>query len=366
MHRAGADGFAQTVVGVVIVFREDALPAFDQARRHGLRADVHQPPLVELVIFQLDLAAVDGVQNVLRPWDQQPDDRALFFGDRADDPFGFDALEQDRLAADQETAEPVHLGAGMIKRRDAQEIIFAGLPVMLLFHRAGVHQTLVRMDDRLRETSRAGGEIDRRQFVVGQRDLRRAARTVGDQIVVGFGKRRAVFADIQQGLHFRQPVADRLDAAGEFRAEQERVHVGQVEAVADLFRGVTEIERDRHRAAFQNAEINRQPFQTVHQQDADPLSFGDPAGEQEIGQTVCFGVEFAPGHFRTEGIVPARFDQRVFPPRRVTFFQFLRIDLDQCNIIAVKFGILFQNGGNRHFLFLSCRLYMLIYSKNIT
>ena len=87
MDGARADGFAEAVVRVVVVMGEDLLPAFDEAGRHGLRADVHEPPLVKLVVGQFDFAAVDGVENVLRPWDEQPDNRALLFGDGADDPF---------------------------------------------------------------------------------------------------------------------------------------------------------------------------------------------------------------------------------------------------------------------------------------
>ena len=60
------------------------------------------------------------------------------------------------LAADQETAEPVHLGPGMIQRRNAQESVFPGLPVMVLLHFAGVHQAAVSVDDRLRESGGAG------------------------------------------------------------------------------------------------------------------------------------------------------------------------------------------------------------------
>ena len=92
MDGARADGFAEAVVRVVVVMREDCLPAFDEAGRHGLGTDVHEPPLVELVVGQFDFAAVDGIENILRPWNEQPDDRALLFGDGADDPFGLYTL----------------------------------------------------------------------------------------------------------------------------------------------------------------------------------------------------------------------------------------------------------------------------------
>ena len=92
MDGAWADGFAEAVVCIVVMMWEDLLPTFDKTGRHRLRANVHEPPLIKLVIGKDDFAAVDGVENVLRPWDEQPDDRALLFGNGADDPFGLDSF----------------------------------------------------------------------------------------------------------------------------------------------------------------------------------------------------------------------------------------------------------------------------------
>ena len=145
MHRAGADGFGQAVVGVVFVIGEDLLPALDQALGHGLGADVHQPPLGKPVIGQIHLAAFDGVQDILGPGHQQPDDGAFFVGHRLQHVLGLGAFEQHRLAAYQEGAEPVHLGAGVVEGRDAQEDVVVGLAVMGLFHPAGMDEAFVVM-----------------------------------------------------------------------------------------------------------------------------------------------------------------------------------------------------------------------------
>lgn len=77
MDAAGANGLGQAVVRVVFVVREIFEPALDKARRHGLRADVHEPPLVEQVVVKIDAAGLDRVENVLRPGHEQPDDRAF-------------------------------------------------------------------------------------------------------------------------------------------------------------------------------------------------------------------------------------------------------------------------------------------------
>ncbi len=156
MNAARTDGFRQAVVGVVVVVWKMFFPAFDQTGRHRLRADVHQPPLVELIIFRLNVSPLDGVQNVLRPRHQKPDNRDPLLGHRPEDPLRLDAAQQNRAASGQEAPEPVHLRAGVIQRRDAQEIIFARLPVMVHLHFTGHHQAAVVMKDRLGKTGGAG------------------------------------------------------------------------------------------------------------------------------------------------------------------------------------------------------------------
>ena len=94
VHTAGADGFGQAVIGVVLVVRELLLPALDQAFGHGLRADVHQPPGGQVVVLEVDLAPVDGIEYILGPGHQQPDDGTVLLGGGLDDGQGLDALEQ--------------------------------------------------------------------------------------------------------------------------------------------------------------------------------------------------------------------------------------------------------------------------------
>ena len=348
VHRARSDGFAEAVVGVVVVLREDGLPALDEAGRHGLRADVHQAPLVELVVLQLHVAAFDGVQDVLRPRHEQPHHGAVLLGDRADDPFGLDAAQEHGLAADQETAEPVHLRAGVVQRRDAEERVFAGLSVVLLLHDAGVHEAAVTVHDGLREAGGAGGEVDRGVLLVGERDRGRFAGAVGNEAVVRLGERRAVLADVDQRLHARHAFTDGFHAADERGAEDEHVDVGELDAVFDLLGGVAEVEGHGHRAALQHAEVDREPFEAVHEQDADAVALLDVAREQEVRHAVRLAVEFAPGEFGAEGVGRARLHQGVFTPGGVAFFEFLRVDFHQCDVVLVELGVPFEDFGDRH------------------
>ena len=90
---ARADGFREAVVRVVFVAREDAAPSRYEARRHGLRADVHEPPLRQLVVFEVDSAVVYRVEDVLHPRHEQPYDGAFFVGHGLDYRLGVRALE---------------------------------------------------------------------------------------------------------------------------------------------------------------------------------------------------------------------------------------------------------------------------------
>ena len=60
MYTTRSDGFRQTIVGIILMIGEDALPLFDQTLGNGLCTDVHQTPLIQLIIFQIYFAAFDG------------------------------------------------------------------------------------------------------------------------------------------------------------------------------------------------------------------------------------------------------------------------------------------------------------------
>ena len=92
MDAAGPGRFGKAVVGVVLVVREPLLPAFNQGRGDRLGADVHQPPLGKLVILQPDFPTVDGVEDVLGPGNQQPDNGTFLLGDGVEDVLRLGAL----------------------------------------------------------------------------------------------------------------------------------------------------------------------------------------------------------------------------------------------------------------------------------
>ena len=58
MNTAGAYGLGESVVGVVAVVGEVFFPPFNKARRHGLCAYVHKPPLTQIVVVKVYVATL--------------------------------------------------------------------------------------------------------------------------------------------------------------------------------------------------------------------------------------------------------------------------------------------------------------------
>ncbi len=100
------------------MMREILFPMFDQAWRNRLGADVHQPPLVELIHVKLDLAVIQSQKKILCPGNQKPYDRTFLLRYGTKNELRICPFKEYGFAARQEASEPMHLGAGMIKRRN--------------------------------------------------------------------------------------------------------------------------------------------------------------------------------------------------------------------------------------------------------
>ena len=79
MYTSRPDGFAQTIVRVVLVMREVFFPVFDQAWWYRLCTDMHQSPLVQIIICNIQFLIVQCKQKILRPRNQQPYNSTVFF-----------------------------------------------------------------------------------------------------------------------------------------------------------------------------------------------------------------------------------------------------------------------------------------------
>ena len=109
----------------------------DEGRWNRLCTDVHEPPLVKLVILRFKLAAIELQEDVLGPWDEKPDDGSTLFAHCFECPFRGDTLQDDCLAADDEAPEPVHLRTRVVKRGNEDKNVSLSLPVMGVFSNTG-------------------------------------------------------------------------------------------------------------------------------------------------------------------------------------------------------------------------------------
>ena len=190
----------------------------------------------------------------------------------------------------------MHLRAGVVERRNAQECVVLGLPVVSLLDLAAVDKAAVLQDDRLGEARRAGREVDRSVVVLRHLQGGRSRRAVGDEGAVRLRERRAVLADVEPRPDLRDAVDDLLDASGELGAEHQRARVRKLEAVLYLVRRVAEVERHGHAARLQDAEVDRQPLEAVHEEDGDLVAALVSAREEEVREPVGLLVEVAPSH----------------------------------------------------------------------
>ena len=198
MDAPRAGGFRQAVIGIVLMVGEVLQPVFDKGGRDRLGADVHQPPLGQMIVPNLQVAPVQGRQDVLGPGDQQPHDGALLLAGRLENGGGGVALKQHRPAAGEQGAEPVHLCPGVVQGRDAQKHVVVGGLVVDGLHPGGLHQGGVLEQDGLGEAGCAGGVVDGRLVLVVHQYLGGAAGAVGGGAQIILGKGGALFPNEKQ------------------------------------------------------------------------------------------------------------------------------------------------------------------------
>ena len=242
----------------------------------------------------------------------------------------------------------MHLRAGVVQGRYAQEHIVVRLAVMLLLHPRRVHKALMLVQNGLWEASGAGREIDGGEIVVGNRHVRTRAGFVGNQMQIVLGIRRAAVAHVKDQLDLGNVLDDFLHAANELRPEKQRVRVGQIQTIANFLRRVAEIQRHGQRAGLQRSKVNRQPLDAVHHQNGDLVALFDAASNEQIRAAVCLFIEYAPRDFPPVRAPQGTFDQLVFLPRGAANLLHLRVQLHKRGFARVFDGVFLQKFGNGH------------------
>ena len=351
VHAAGAGGLGETVVRVVLVVREVLQPVPDEARRHRLRADVHEAPLAQAVVLQIQLSGIQRRQDILGPRHQEPDDGAAFIRYGAENDLRRVSLQDDAAASRVEGAEPVHLGTGVVQRRNAEEHVVLLRLMVRGLHAGGLHQRGVVQKDGLREAGGAGREIDGGIVRVLHEHSGRDGGGVRRLAVVILRVGRAGIADKVQKHVVLQLGCDILDAADELGAVEQDVGVRSLQAVVDLLRGKAEIQRHRQGAGLQDPEIDGEPFQTVHEKHCALLASLDPAFQKHVGDTVRFLVKHGPGDLAAVIGGRRRLDQLILLPCDSLIFLELRIDLHQSYLAPVQLAVSLQQICDRHLFF---------------
>ena len=348
MHAAGADGFGQAVVGIVLVVREYFHPAMNEAGRHGLGANVHQSPLRQFIFLKIDLAGIDGVQQILRPGNQQPNDGAAFFRDGAQNPFRLHSAQQYCLAARHKRTEPVHFCACVIQGRDAQKYVVVRLAVVVLLHLTGAQERAVIVQNGLGEARSAGGEIDSGVIVFLHFNGRGIGGAVAHQLQAVLGVIGSVLAYEKEHAHLRNLLCDQIHTRDKLRAEGENLHIRQLQTIFDFIAGIAEVERHGNAPGFEHAKINRQPLQTVHQKDAYLCAALHAAAEQKIGKAIGTAIKTQPGDFSAQRSVGCAFNQAIFTPGFGVIVRIGRAEFHQRGFLPVITCIAFQIIGNQH------------------
>ncbi len=101
-----------------------------------------------------------------------------------------------------------------------------------------------------------------------------------------FRKSRTAVAHIVEQTVPADIVRDLFHTSDEFRPEYKHVYFGKFHTILDLFCGISEIKRYCKGSCLKYSEIDRQPFQAVHQKDRDFVSFFDPAFQKQIRKSV--------------------------------------------------------------------------------
>ena len=244
----------------------------------------------------------------------------------------------------------MHLGAGVVQGRDAEEHVVPGLAVVSLLGAGGGHEGAVIVKDGLGEARRARGEVDGGVVVVTDLHGGGVGGAVVHHLVVegSVGGALIFFAYEEEIGDARQLGKDGVHTLYELRTKDQHPHVGQIQAVLDLVGGVAVVHGHYDSARLQYAEVHGKPLQAVHEQDGHLVSPLNAAGQEQVGESVGADVKIPPGHLAAVALTLGGLDQIIFPPGRILLGLIGGVDLHQRHLVGVQSGVLFQIFGNGH------------------
>ena len=158
----------------------------------------------------------------------------------------------------------------------------------------------------------------------------------------------AILADVEAHADTGDLILNGIHTADEFGAEDQHLHIRQLQAILDLVGGVTEIHGHGDAAGLEDAEIDGQPLQAVHQQDGDLGALLQTAAQQKVCKPVCPAVKILPAQLPAVGGIGGALDQVEVPPGHGLVPLLGGVDLHQGALAAVESGVSFQKVSNNH------------------
>ena len=214
--------------------------------------------------------------------------------------------------------------------------------MVLLLADGGVHQRLMGVQNGLGEARGAGGEVDGRVVVLRELHSGGTAGAELHQPVVAVGEGGHVLAHVEEGLHPGEPGEGGGHPLRELRPEHQHGNLGEVRAVGDLLVGVPVVHGHGQGPGLQNAEVDGQPFEAVHEEDPHLVPLLHVPGEQEVREPVGLGVELPPGHVPAIAALGAGLDEGILPPGHLRGGAGGGVDFHQSHLVGEEFGVLFQ------------------------
>ena len=141
---------------------------------------------------------------------------------------------------------------------------------------------------------------------------------------------------------------DGLHPADELGTEDQGVGLGQLEAVLDLVGRVAVVHGNGDGARLEDAEVDGQPLDAVHQQDGDLVALADAAREEQVGEPVGRLVELPPGDLPAGGLHGFGLHELVLAPGDLARLAQFGIELHETDLVPVQRSVTRDEIGDQH------------------
>ena len=242
MDTTRSGSLAQTIRRVIGHRGKIFFPMSDEGRRDGLSTNMHEPPPAQIILIWLQFPAVKFHQYILGPGDEQPYDSPLFFAHGLEYILRGYTLQNDRRTPDDETPEPVHLGAGMVEGRNEDKVVVLFLMVGDILCYAGAEHVFMGEEDRFGPAGSARREVQTTGICIGKFDIRWRRLRFFKNLFKRFCIRGEMLPHKDILLYGRHCIPDRIDLIGEFFAEDHGLGFGRINAVFDIIARKTKVQ----------------------------------------------------------------------------------------------------------------------------